>query len=211
MPSPGRTNRDASPGRASNEGRHPCSKQALAQVNKGTDRLSYGGRRFFGCPCLSHSPLGGRKIVRDVHSPTNDQATAQSREVTILCPQKGASCHQTCHTSIQEVRVWSRMSSLNSWLAEDWIHIHSHRSNKLVTHMETGSSVCRISLDKMELRHKGQGLFGLFVGQSSGFLVWMCQQNIWLRLMCLKNDVCNDAGTTKKFKWVPCFFGSRIS
>ena len=90
MPSPGRTNRDASPGRASNEGRHPCSKQALAQVNKGTDRLSYGGRRFFGCPCLSHSPLGGRKIVRDVHSPTNDQATAQSREVSILCPLKGA-------------------------------------------------------------------------------------------------------------------------
>ena len=93
MPSPGRTNKEASPGRASNEGRDPCSKQALAHVSMGTDRWSYGGKRFFGCPCRGHSPLGGRKIVRVVHSPINDQATAQSREVSIACPQKGVSAN----------------------------------------------------------------------------------------------------------------------
>ena len=91
MPSPGRTNKEALPGRASSEGRDPCSKQALAHVSMGTDRWSYGGSRFFGCPCRGQSPLGGRKIVRVVHSPMNDQATAQSREVSIACPQNGVS------------------------------------------------------------------------------------------------------------------------
>ena len=92
MPSPGRTNKEASPGRASNEGRDPCSKQALAHVSMGTDRWSYGGKRFFGCACRG-PPLGDRKIVRVVHSPINDQATAQSREVSIACPQKGVSAN----------------------------------------------------------------------------------------------------------------------
>ena len=59
----------------------------------GTDRWSYGGKRFFGCPCRRHSPLRGRKVVRVVHSPINDQARAQSREVFIACPQKGVSAN----------------------------------------------------------------------------------------------------------------------
>ena len=91
MPSPGRTNKEASPARA--RGRDPCSKQALAHVSMGTDRWSYGGRRFLGCPCRGHSPLRGRKIVRVVQSPINDQATAQSREVSLACPQKGVSAY----------------------------------------------------------------------------------------------------------------------
>ena len=93
MPSPGSTINEASPGRASSEGRDPCSKQALVHVSMGTDRWSYGDRRFCGCPCLRHSPFGGKKIARVVHSPTNDQATAHSSEVFIICPQKGASAN----------------------------------------------------------------------------------------------------------------------
>ena len=46
-----------------------------------------------GVPALATLLFGGKKIVRVVHSPTNDQATAHSREVFIICPQKGASAN----------------------------------------------------------------------------------------------------------------------
>ena len=60
---------------------------------------------------------------------------------------------------------------------------------------------------KWELRHRRQGLFGLLVGQGPGFLVWVCQQKIWLRLMVLKDDICNDLGpTTTKLKRILRFF-----
>ena len=137
MPSPGRTNSEAFPGRASNEGREPCSKQALAQVSMGTDRCSYGGKRFFGCPCRGHSPLGGRKIVRVVHSPTNDQATAQSSEVSIACPQKGASANPVWIQAWHSERVMSLSSLPFETIAETTFQ-YAATNFSLISHI-TGS------------------------------------------------------------------------
>ena len=82
MPSPGRTISEASPGRASREGRDPCSKQARAHVSIGPliirrDKIfrmslpwpfSFGGQEYCTSSPFSHQWPGHGPFQRGIHN-----------------------------------------------------------------------------------------------------------------------------------------------
>ena len=89
MRSPGKTQQIALPARCNIDGRDPCSKHALAQVRIGGLLKSKSSSKFLEWPWRGHSPVGGKKISWEVHSPMSAHATVQSQVCWATQPAKG--------------------------------------------------------------------------------------------------------------------------